>query len=388
MCKVNRYWLKLTGIILAFHILGAGISVVGLDKTSEGNSPASENADVSDVSPKEENELSVLTLNIYHDRNNWPERLPLILQEVRGLDPDIISLQEVIQKADLDNQAKVMADSLGYNYYFTSVDDESSDKRYGNAILSRYPIEESHGEKLKPYDDSRTAAHVRVEAGGEMIDVYNTHLHHMEENSDIRKEQISGLFDFIEETSGEEPVFLMGDFNANPDWEEISQLRDKFQDVYTVFHDDHLDSVHSTLNYHLGHEKRRIDHIYFNRAESHQIIPRKAEIVLNEEGPDGNYPSDHFGVYAEFSIGDEAGEHAYTPVFFENSLMEESWFYSSGEYEGPSYLENIERGLPVSFDHAFNPGISFTLHYRSASEKAMQALKTYYREYGAFPWGP
>ncbi|MFW6043943.1 MAG: endonuclease/exonuclease/phosphatase family protein [Marinilabiliaceae bacterium] len=289
----------------------------------------------SDDSPKEEKELSMLTFNIYHDRDDWPARFPLMLEKIRELNPDVIALQEVIQKKDLENQAKMMADSLGYDHYFTSVDDESSDKRYGNAILSRYPIEERHGTKLKPYDDYRTAAHVRIEAGGEMIDVYNTHLHHLEENSDIRKEQISGLFDFIDETSGEGPVFLMGDFNANPGWEEISLLRDKFRDVYTVFHDDHLDSVHSTLNHRLGHEKRRIDHIYFNRAESHRIIPRKAEIVLDEEGENGVFPSDHFGVYAEFSIGEDAEENAYIPVFFENSLMEDSWSYSSAEYEGP-----------------------------------------------------
>ena len=79
--------------------------------------------------------LSILTYNIWFDNQNWSARFAHMLSEIRELDPDIIGLQEVIQRANLDNQAQMMADSLGYYYYFSSVDAETSSQRFGNAIL-------------------------------------------------------------------------------------------------------------------------------------------------------------------------------------------------------------------------------------------------------------
>ncbi|MDZ7776954.1 MAG: endonuclease/exonuclease/phosphatase family protein [Bacteroidales bacterium] len=43
-------------------------------------------------------DLSVLTYNIWHDNQNWPQRLERMLPEIEELDPDIIGLQEVIQR--------------------------------------------------------------------------------------------------------------------------------------------------------------------------------------------------------------------------------------------------------------------------------------------------
>jgi endonuclease/exonuclease/phosphatase family metal-dependent hydrolase len=262
---------------------------------------------ISIVSQNEQSiSLSVLTYNIWFDNQNWPARFAHMLGEIRDLDPDIIGLQEVIQRANLDNQAQMMADSLGYYYYFSSVDAETSSQRFGNAILSRYPIEESNWKALLPLNDYRTVAHIRINVEGNVIDVYNTHLHNVAVNTHIREEQILDMLNFIDQTTSNEYIFVTGDYNANPDWEEMELMYEDFYDVYPVFHENHLDPEHSTLNYNLGHQQRRIDYIFFNKASASTLIPGSAEVVIDEPDENGIYGSDHFGVFATFDFLSDA----------------------------------------------------------------------------------
>ena len=66
-----------------------------------------------------------------------------------------------------------------------------------------------------------------------------------------------------------------------------------------------------------------------------------------------------------FSWGNYAQEPEYHHVFFDNSLMEESWFYSEVSYESPSFILNVEGRLPVESNLFFTPGNSFSLNYTS-----------------------
>jgi len=247
-------------------------------------------------------ELSVLSYNIESDDGDWPARFAYILQEVRELEVDVIGLQEVIQRATLDNQAMQMADSLGFYYYFDSVDDEGRDYRFGNAIVSRYPIEETNFRALQPLDKFRKALHTRLDVNGNTVDVYTTHLHQVGLDHDIRKVQITDLLDFIGQTSTGEYIFVTGDFNANPDWEETKLMYDQFADVYPLFHENHLDPEHGTLNPRMGHQQRRIDYVFFNRESLERLVPISAEIILDKVHENPNMESDHFGVFARFEL--------------------------------------------------------------------------------------
>ncbi|MCP9198478.1 hypothetical protein MKO06_01065 [Gramella sp. GC03-9] len=63
-----------------------------------------------------------------------------------------------------------------------------------------------------------------------------------------------------------------------------------------------------------------------------------------------------------------AQEPEYHKVFFENSLMEKSWYHSEVDYNSPSFVLNIEKRLPVNNTEAFTPGNSLSLVYDSAAE--------------------
>ena len=61
-------------------------------------------------------------------------------------------------------------------------------------------------------------------------------------------------------------------------------------------------------------------------------------------------------------------EPGYYQVFFENSLMEKSWFYSEAAYSGESFVLNINGKLPVVQGPVFTPGNSLLLSYVSAPD--------------------
>jgi endonuclease/exonuclease/phosphatase family metal-dependent hydrolase len=72
--------------------------------------------------------------------------LAIITDLLRAEAPDIIALQETEQKQGYD-QVKIIAQSLGYEYYFhdaTSASHIDTDCQLGHAVISKYPISEHH----------------------------------------------------------------------------------------------------------------------------------------------------------------------------------------------------------------------------------------------------
>lgn len=240
-------------------------------------------------------ELSLVTLNLYHDKAQWPKRLPMIVAELKRLQPDAIALQEVLQHETLPNQARTIAAALGYRYVFVSTDPVDQARRYGNAILTRHPILAQHWKKLEPLDDSRTALHLRVAIDGRIVNLYDTHLHWTDEGGNIRRQQVAGLLEFVAATSGNAPSIVMGDFNAETTAPELQGLSARFAEAYAALHSQERTDpkTRSTLNL-VYFAPRHIDQVFLQRDA---FEPIQARIILNQVGPEGVWPSDHYGVH-------------------------------------------------------------------------------------------
>lgn len=242
-------------------------------------------------------EFSAATLNIWHDQRDWPARRAVLLDTLRALAPDVLFLQEVLEKEGLPNQARQLADSLGWACVFASVDPPGAAKRYGNAILTRHRIVAWAEARLAPLDDYRVAAHARLDIQGRVLDAYVTHLHHTDAGGHIRAEQVRGLLAFVDSTCGDGAVVVGGDFNAEPADPELAPLRARFADGYGAIHAGAEAALATTLNPAAGHAPRRIDHLFF---EPRRLRPVAAAIFLNAPTPAGVWASDHFGVRARF----------------------------------------------------------------------------------------
>ena len=243
--------------------------------------------------------LSVVTLNLYHDKDDWPKRREQIADTLRELQPDVIALQEVLQHETLPNQAEWLAQELGYQSYFISVDPEDKLRRYGNALLTRQPVLARGQQHLNPMDDSRTVGFVRIKLQGQPVNVYVTHLHHTPEGRALRVQQVDDLMAFIHSTSEGMPSVVAGDFNTAADSPELDCLRSEFTDSFGTLHPDVTPEAASTLNPAYFPNPARIDHVFHQRG---CFIPLSSALLFSQPDAQGVWASDHRGLSATFRL--------------------------------------------------------------------------------------
>lgn len=246
--------------------------------------------------------LTVVTLNLWHDQNDWPSRLNVIVAELRRIRPDVICLQEVLQNPDLRNQAETLGDSVGCRVQFASVDGPERPKRYGNAILTPHRVLIGEERNLAPANDYRAVAHLRFEWRGRAIDAYSTHLHHTAEGGAIRSTQIQHLLAYVDSTRGEGPVVLAGDFNCELGSPEMSLVTARYLDVFHAVHPNASRSEAATYNPRFGVDPGAIDHVFVERRSRRALRPVGCEVIFRSVGPDGVWASDHFGVVGRLRV--------------------------------------------------------------------------------------
>lgn len=259
-------------------------------------------ADAADAGQKT---ISVVTLNLYHDKADWPKRRVQIAETLNRLKPDAIVLQEVIQTEATENQAAWLASQIGYVYQFVSVDPPERIQRYGNALLTAHPILFRDETRLEPLEDSRTSGLLRIDVDGVPVNIYATHLHHTGEGAAIRTRQLADLTTFIARTAGDAPSLVGGDFNTVADAPELEPLREGFTDSFGTLHPDASPDT-TTLNRAWFDAPKRIDHIFF---ETGRFEPVRSEILFTEPDAEGTWASDHHGVLSVFRIIDTKDTH-------------------------------------------------------------------------------
>ncbi|MEO8459466.1 MAG: endonuclease/exonuclease/phosphatase family protein [Dokdonella sp.] len=245
--------------------------------------------------------ISVVTLNLYHDKDDWPKREALIVAELRRLSPDVIALQEVLQHPGLPNQAESLARALGYRAYFISVDSPGAEKRYGNALLTRDPVLARAEHSLLPLENYRIAGMVRLQLHGYAVNIYVTHLHDAVEGGDIRSRQVSDLLAFIDASAGDAPSIVVGDFNSTVESTELRSLVARFASSYDAVHPDALrnPAANATLNIkYFPNDRRRIDHIFYPRDA---FRPTQSRIIFDHPDADGTSATNHYGLLSTLS---------------------------------------------------------------------------------------
>lgn len=163
-------------------------------------------------------QLRLLSWNIWGGKHF--EEIVSFLGEQR---PDIIALQEVVEK-DGSNTAAEIAGRLGYNFaYFRAIDKIGTDLAQGNAILTSFPIEKSASHILSDMSlykgtaetEPRIAVEAKVRIESELLSIFTIHLaySHKFQNSMMRDLQVDNLIKLIQPSR----TILMGDFNSHPD---------------------------------------------------------------------------------------------------------------------------------------------------------------------------
>ena len=258
-----------------------------------------------------------MTLNIWNLSGPWRERRVEIAAWLTRLSPDVVCLQEVVENADGRNQARELADAVG-GYHVAYHGAPLWERTFGNAILSRWPIDDTAAVSLhhapKEGEVQRVVVHART--GGH--DVFSTHLNWEFGDGCIREVQVQELADFVAgraDASAPLPPIIGGDFNADPDSNEIRFLCGLaavggrsvyYQDAWRVAGGAGPGWTWDNRNNFAAGDRepdRRIDYIFSGwrrdgaagagRVESARVVCNRALT--------GTFASDHFGLLAEIA---------------------------------------------------------------------------------------
>jgi len=161
--------------------------------------------------PRHGDTLKVVSFNIQYAEH--VERAIALIRQTEALrDPDILLLQEMDELG-----AQVIADSLDLDYvYYPSRLHAGTRRDFGNAILSRYPMEDDR-KIILPHvarvnHSLRTAVGATIRVGDRRIRIYSVHLATMAENGPgARREQLAAV---LADAERYPVVVLGGDFNS------------------------------------------------------------------------------------------------------------------------------------------------------------------------------
>ena len=272
--------------------------------------------------------IRVATLNIWNKSGPWKRRLDLIRRELGQLSPDVLGLQEVLRlradDGDEGNQAADIADGFDYERVYGRASDFGEGLEFGNAVLSRFPIVESRCVALPGAEsgETRSMLYALLDSPAGRLPVFVTHLNWKLHHGSVRVEQVRFIAEKVKEiapTRGPNlPPVLMGDFNAEPESDEIRYLRGlatlDAQSVY--FADAWIHGGDGSPGYTfdrenrfaaLAHEPpRRIDYIFVRGPDwKFRGEPMNTRLAFHRAEASGEgpvWPSDHYGVVTEVYV--------------------------------------------------------------------------------------
>jgi endonuclease/exonuclease/phosphatase family metal-dependent hydrolase len=263
--------------------------------------------------------LRCLTLNLWGAEPPLAERMALVEQGLRDLEPDVVGLQEVREiPGQLPNQAATLAQAIGFSYVFATATPFGGGNE-GLAILSRYPIAEHEVLELPHAEanERRILLSARLETGAGSAWVNTTHLNYRLTHGLQREDQVRAIEGRMSVRAGDAPQILMGDFNACPEADEIRFLRGLttlggrrpyFQDAWHRLHPGESGWTWARANPYTAklaflEPDRRLDYIFVTpqRGDGRGVI-HSCRIVFDQPSANSVFASDHFGLLAEIQM--------------------------------------------------------------------------------------
>lgn len=241
----------------------------------------------------------------------------MICEGLAGLDADVIALQEVLGFEGMPSQAHEIAAGMGggWNVHHAPAWNVGGGLTFGNALLSRHALADPRVLPLPAPEglDTRTVAYARVECPHGPMPVFATHLTWQLHLGHVRCEQVRALAGHVAQLAPTDgpPAVLLGDFNADPDSDEIRFLRGLtglggncvyFADCWGVTRGGEVGYTYDRENAYAlrAHEpSRRIDYCFVRGPGKHLVGEPVSAALFCTEPRGGVWPSDHYGVVAE-----------------------------------------------------------------------------------------
>jgi len=266
-------------------------------------------------------ELSIVTINILADLALWKKRRTLLVNQLAGLNPDIIAFQEVSLKEKISTAHWIAAGlnqrnlkHEGEYQVFLCPKSGRDANQEGIAILSRLPVKRHINIDLQTQNRVAQLVELKLEDGPLLL--VNGHFYWQLGESEARLEQVELLLNVLDKQPAEVPVLVVGDFNSEPGMPSVNLMRRYFDSAHQAVHgeeaeytcptplpDSKLDEIRQKILQRIGKEtetgpewRGTVDYIFVDP----RLTTLECRLVLDK--PDEKnpriYPSDHFGLYA------------------------------------------------------------------------------------------
>ena len=259
---------------------------------------------------RETGELRVMSLNVLHGFPHFEylqQRLDRIGAEIRRQEADIVCLQEVPWTASRGSAADYLARATGLNYVYLRANGNRWAILFeeGEAILSRYPLQDIYFAELSPragFFEHRVLLGATAATPQGPVRVLVTHLTNGEPR--INQAQASSLADLVA-TEGEGPLIVAGDFNAVEDAPQVRSLG--WIDTYRAVHPGDAGYTCCIDDLRAGPGEpleKRIDYIFFLPGASHATVTGSQRVLTHPAWTDGGWlwSSDHVGLLSSIAL--------------------------------------------------------------------------------------
>ncbi|KFD42292.1 hypothetical protein HY02_04755 [Peptococcaceae bacterium SCADC1_2_3] len=228
--------------------------------------------------------MRLLTYNIHSGRDvNEKLSLRKLAREIQQIKADIIALQEVdsyFWRSRFRHQARYLARFLKMNFVFGVNMRYFWVMRYGNAILSRYPILAYHNYPLLSFKEKRGLLLALIACPKQKIIFLNTHLGLSSRERAFQVKEILHLA-----TALNLPFILAGDLNASFAAKELKPLLSCFQPAKPVVHNNcatfPANQPQFCLDYILLSKDWEVNTTFILPAEGSDHLPVIANVGLN-----------------------------------------------------------------------------------------------------------
>jgi endonuclease/exonuclease/phosphatase family metal-dependent hydrolase len=243
--------------------------------------------------------LRVLTYNIHHGEGvDGKLALERIARLIMSVQPDLVALQEVDQRVartgEVDQPAE-LARLTGLHVVFGGNIDLQGG-RYGNAVLSRFPVVRHRNHRLPCFDngEQRGVLDAEIEVPGvrEPLRFLATHLDHRPDDRE-RLASVEAINQLI--FGSARSAILAGDLNATPESDALRTI----DSVWTR-------SQANLPTIPVAEPSRQIDYVLFRPAGRWQVDETR---VLDEA-----VASDHRPLLAVLSLGESAAASHVAPA--------------------------------------------------------------------------
>jgi endonuclease/exonuclease/phosphatase family metal-dependent hydrolase len=246
--------------------------------------------------------VHVATLNLRNMSDRWDERLPLLLADMRALQPDLMGLQECVFPLQQDR----LLGAAGAGRY-EAVRGPAGRPEYGNSLLVREPMRAAEVERTELGSDRSAVRTVVTLPTGARVAFAVTHLHHLPADEAVRDDQVAQLARWLDSGPGTAAIIVVGDFNAEPVEPAYARM------VAAGFRSAHVEAngAEPAVTWPSGivapapdtdGDPGCLDYIWLRGA----VRVDDCRVVFDRPavGDSTLYPSDHFGLSAQVVVGE------------------------------------------------------------------------------------